>query len=170
LTGTAYFSKCGRYRYRLTRNWEGLPLFYRASKPAVFIGLNPSTANSRTDDPTIRRCVGFAKEWGCGGIVMVNLFALVSADPQKLITEYNPVGRPENDSILDAATWLEGAVVVACWGAFRQAKARAAEVAARLGDRGLQCLGTNADGSPKHPLYLPKGTPLVPFGGAEVRP
>ncbi|TMF61888.1 MAG: DUF1643 domain-containing protein, partial [Chloroflexi bacterium] len=65
----ATFSADRRYRYRLWRRWDG-------ARPVVaFVMLNPSTADARRDDPTIRRCIGFAKSWGFGGVEVVNLFA-----------------------------------------------------------------------------------------------
>jgi hypothetical protein len=74
---SAVISPCGLYRYRLTRTWDAV----RWS--AAFVMLNPSTADAVDDDPTIKRCVGFAKRWGCGGIVVANLFAFRSADPDE---------------------------------------------------------------------------------------
>jgi len=73
----ARFSPCSTWRYSLTRKWNALPLL-------GFIGLNPSTADETEDDPTIRRCIGFARDWGFGGIVMLNLFAYRSTDPRQL--------------------------------------------------------------------------------------
>ena len=75
MTGTAWISECGRYRYSLTRRFaDGLDL--------VFVMLNPSTADADKDDPTIRRCCGFADRMGFGGIIVVNLFALRAAAPE----------------------------------------------------------------------------------------
>ena len=65
----AELSACGKYRYRLSRIWDD-------KKPLVlFIMLNPSTADAEQDDPTIRRCIAFAKNWGYGGFMAGNLFA-----------------------------------------------------------------------------------------------
>ena len=58
----AQFSLCKRYRYSLERSWNG------GEGRVLFIGLNPSTADHKKDDPTIRRCVGFAKSWGFNGM------------------------------------------------------------------------------------------------------
>ncbi len=85
----AVLSADGVYRYRLWRTWD-------ASKPTLaFLMLNPSTADATEDDPTIRRCLGFAKEWGYGSLVVVNLFALRSPNPDALRENDDPVG-PEN--------------------------------------------------------------------------
>jgi hypothetical protein len=74
----AEFSDCGTYRYALWRTWNAL-------QPGVlFVGLNPSTADATTDDPTIRRCIGFAKRWGYGGITMANVFAYRATDPREM--------------------------------------------------------------------------------------
>ncbi|GHX72979.1 hypothetical protein VCSRO16_3593 [Vibrio cholerae] len=69
MKNTAELSKCRKYRYALWRTWD-------SDKPfAMFIGLNPSTADEKNDDPTLRRCINFAKSWGYGGVCMANLFA-----------------------------------------------------------------------------------------------
>ena len=154
--GTAVASGCGRYRYELTRRWAVGPV-------AVMVGLNPSTADHEVDDPTTRRCVGFAKAWGCGGLVLVNLFALRSTDPRRLRDHDDPVGAM-NDRFLAAALDAAGdRPVVACWGVRGTLRGRDAEVLALFGDRPVQCFGRTRDGHPRHPLYLPNTTDLSPF-------
>lgn len=159
--GSARFSPCGKYRYLLTR--EGLG----GLGNAVFIGLNPSTATAEIDDPTIRRCISFARSWGVARLVMLNLFAWRSTDPRGLLKVEDPTG-PENDQAISDA--VAGAKhVVAAWGSHAFLKsilpARVAAVMRLLHARGveLQCLGTAQDGSPRHPLYLPALAPLVPW-------
>ncbi len=106
--GAAGFSRCRRYRYWLRRSWDTtLP-------QCAFIGLNPSTADADTDDPTLRRCVDFAKQWGCGSLLLVNLFALRATDPRALTTVPDPIGPRAN-------IWLrrakhESKLLVAAWG------------------------------------------------------
>ena len=105
----AILSEDRKYRYILSRTlgWRQNLLFY-------FIGLNPSTADEKTDDPTIRKCINYAKCWGYGKILMANLFAFRSTDPNKLNHEEDPVG-PENDSyILKSASGVD--LIIACWG------------------------------------------------------
>ncbi|GAA4328407.1 DUF1643 domain-containing protein [Flaviaesturariibacter amylovorans] len=151
---SADFSPCGQYRYRLQRIWD-------RSRPIIaFMGLNPSTANAETDDPTIRRVIGFAKREGYGGVSMYNLFNVVSPDPKVLLTHPDPLGP-------DGWKWLAVVSlypkVVLCWGAFPEAKERAAEVLQVLTPGALYCLGKTAAGHPKHPLYLPSDSPLIKF-------
>ena len=109
--GTAEFSACGRYRYWLERRWS-------ADSPAVFVMLNPSTADAKIDDPTIRRCMGFAKREGHGGLVVVNLFGWRSSDPRQLVLADDPVGpgntRAIGEALLMGAT-TSGRVICA-WG------------------------------------------------------
>ncbi len=93
---TAEFSEDGRYRYYLTRRWDN------GRYPIIFALLNPSTATAETDDPTIRRCIGYARKWGYGGLIVVNLFALRSPNPETLYTLDDPVG-PENKEYWDKA-------------------------------------------------------------------
>jgi hypothetical protein len=122
----------------------------------LFIGLNPSTADHRRDDPTIRRCLGFARDWGFGRLTVVNLFAFRSASPQVLRIVSDPIG-PANDAwILRLAH--DADLVVAAWGVGVGVGLaggycdRATMVTSKVG--GLYCLGRTSDGSPRHPLYV----------------
>ena len=147
----ALLSPCGRYRWWLSRTWGDAP-------PLVFIGLNPSTADASQDDPTIRRCIGFARREGCGGLLMLNLFAFRATDPAQLHCVADPVG-PENDVTL--VNMARGRVVTA-WGAHPAAFSRAAAIRS-LVSAPLLCLGTTKDGSPRHPLYVRADEPLRPW-------
>lgn len=154
----ATISECGEYRYHLWRLWDStLPVM-------VFVMLNPSTADGDTDDPTIRKCVGFARREGFGGISVKNVFALRATNPRLLDTHRDPVG-PENESHLLAArdVSLMTRLVVA-WGNRRTSKrlAYAYKVATSICMMQMAyCLGTNKSGEPKHPLYLASSTPIV---------
>ncbi|WP_179216990.1 DUF1643 domain-containing protein [Humidesulfovibrio mexicanus] len=145
-------------RYLLTRQWG-------YGWTVLFVGLNPSTANATHDDPTLRRLIGLARSWeGYGRLLVCNLFSLVSPDPKALLVHPDPVG-PLNDFTIHTAV-RESELVVAGWGAFRAARERAVQVleSGLLGSN-VRCLGQNADGSPKHPLYLPRGVKPVPLEG-----
>lgn len=161
---SAIISDCGQYRYLLTRE-SGLPL---AEAPAaLFIMLNPSTADATLDDPTIRRCRGFAQAWGCAGITVANLYAYRATNPRELLLCADPVG-PENDTRLAALARDYGDIVCA-WG--KNAKPdRVNAVSAILQSSGarLWCLGTNKDGSPKHPLYIRQDTQLMRWNTAKA--
>src|SRR3990167_1455687 len=111
----ADFSENRKFRYKLWRVWD------KSKTKVMFIGLNPSNANETDPDPTITRCINFAKSWGYGGIVMTNLFAFVSTDPKKLITSGEDL-KINNFTLLDTSTQCE--IVIFCWGAFKQAKQR----------------------------------------------
>ena len=143
----AEISPCGKYRYVLKRQWK------RQSSLVLFIGLNPSTADSDSDDPTLRRCIRFARTWGYGGVVMANLFAYRATDPKNLKLVADPVG-PLNDDWL-ARLRAETEVAVAAWGNHGGLQDRARTVSARLGK--LYCLGCTGRGAPRHPLYV-RGT------------
>lgn len=141
-------SSCRRWRYHLWRRWAD-------GRAVAFIGLNPSTADEARDDPTIRRCLGFAAGWGYGALSVVNLYAWRSTEPAPLWDGGvpDPVG-PETDvTLLRVAR--EAALVVAAWGAFPKARARAAEVLGLLAAAGVapRVLGLTAGGYPRHPLY-----------------
>jgi hypothetical protein len=154
MTGGAAFSPDRRYRYRLWRRWD-------RSRPVVtFVMLNPSTADERRDDPTIRRCIGFARRWGFGGAEVVNLFALRATDPRELRTVRDPVG-PENDRHIRRAI-ARAALVVLAWGTHGAVAQRARAVGLVASPRRPRCLGWTRSGEPRHPLYLPAGAAPVP--------
>ena len=121
----------------------------------MFVGLNPSTASPDVDDPTVRKCWQWAKAWGFGSLWMLNAFAYIATDPAALKAVDDPVG-PENDEYLVRHA-RSAALVVAAWGT--RAGSRGSAVRELLeGVASLHCLGTTDDGSPSHPLYLPKET------------
>jgi len=153
----AIISQCGTYRYVLTRKTNS-PL--RWVKKCLFIMLNPSTADSLQDDPTIRRCIGFAEREGCTDLTVVNLFALRSTKPELLLTHPDPSG-PENYGIVINSLDYHD-VVIAAWGAHKLPDTSLLEVLKKRS--GIYCLGKTKDGSPRHPLYLKKDQPLEVFG------
>lgn len=144
------FSPCRKYRYTLWREWDSLI----GGKYCMFVGLNPSTADEVTDDPTIRRCIGFAKRWGYGAVCMTNLFAFRSTDPMTMLACADPVG-PDNDKWLVEIAKGAG-IVVAAWGTHGDHLGRGKIVRMGFMQHGinLQCLGHTKDGYPRHPLYL----------------
>lgn len=157
MTKGAVISDCGRYRYALVRRWA------QDGRIATFVMLNPSTADAEVDDPTILRCIGFARRWGCNSMHVVNLYALRSKDPKALWAAEDPVG-PENDRYLAShgmAAASAGHLLVAAWGA--NAKADRVEQVLQLPgfNTKLMCLGTTKDGAPRHPLYIKSDWPLV---------
>lgn len=136
----------GVYRYALFRCWN-------KSKPHVlFIALNPSTATAINDDPTVRRCMAYARSWGFGGLAIGNLFAYRARDPRRLFLARDPVG-PKNDDFLRALA-ANASTVVAAWGNGGVYLDRAAAVRAMLSR--LHYLRLTQRGQPAHPLYLPK--------------
>ncbi len=141
---SAVLSDCGTYRYSLTRRWSVGPLL-------GWVMLNPSIANALVDDPTIRRCVGFARRWGFAGIVVRNLYALRATDPRALSRHPDPVG-PDNHTHLGAAAG--DALTVCAWGA--RGGTRGVDVAVQLEEHGarLVCLGWTRDAQPLHPLRV----------------
>lgn len=142
----ALLSDCRRYRYSLYRVWDHfLP-------KVLFIGLNPSTADENDDDPTIRRCIGFARSWGYGGIFVGNLFAFRATRPEDMLSAKDPVG-PMNDQTLLAMSGLCG-MTVAAWGKHGSFMDRGNIVHKMMPV--MSALKLNKDGSPSHPLYLPK--------------
>lgn len=149
---TARISDDGLYRYTLGRWWSSDP----DPRTAVFVMLNPSTADATQDDNTIRRCVGFAKTLGCGALHVVNLYAYRATKPTDLWRADDPVG-PENDTVLTEAglsAKRAESPLIAAWGAHAKPD-RVAEVCALPGFDRLTALGVTMAGAPRHPLYLP---------------
>jgi len=150
---SAIMSDCQNYRYVLWRVWEGGRIndMQHPTNYVVFIGLNPSTADAVDDDPTIRRCIRYARDWGYGGLCMVNLFAYRATDPKDMKKAKDPVG-PDNDFWLDSVS--KGAnMMVAAWGAQGIFRDRAREVRQLL-LCDLFYLAMTKDKQPRHPLYL----------------
>jgi hypothetical protein len=167
---SAIISKCGQYRYRLERPAQ-LPT---GRGPALFIMLNPSTADATADDPTIRRCRAFAHNWGCDGVIVANLYALRATDPAELWTHPRPVGPRNNGHLRELA--VGAAEIVCAWGAHaRQARVQEVVSMLRASDARLRCLGITKDGAPRHPLYVRGDQPLLdwnvpaPAGAARRR-
>ncbi|OLP04488.1 DUF1643 domain-containing protein [Rhodoferax antarcticus] len=159
MISTAAFSPCRRYRYSLWRDWSDLVAGGKGF--AMFIGLNPSTADETEDDSTIRRCIAFAKSWGYDGLCMTNLFAFRSTDPSVMLAESDPVGRDNDQHLQDMAA--KAGIVVAAWGTPGVHMGRADQVKKVIPS--LHYLRLTKAGHPGHPLYLPGS--LVPRLWAE---
>lgn len=153
LFSDALFSEDRIYRYALWRTWdESLP-------KALFIGLNPSTADEIQDDPTIRRCIRYSRDWGYGGYIMGNIFGYRSTDPQGLKKIKDPIGDKNN-------YWLkklhkQASITIAAWGNHGKFLDRGEEVVRLLDD--LHCLKITKENHPSHPLYLPANLKPIKF-------
>lgn len=159
ISSGASLSPDGQYRYRLWRHWD-------LDAPIMrWVMLNPSTADAAVDDPTIRRCIGFARREHCGGIEVVNLYALRATNPAELSRHPTPEG-PDNAKAWRAA-WDEhpDAMVVAAWGAHKRGRLPASKApvyALRWAERSRdwRCLGRTKSGAPRHPLFVRADQPL----------
>lgn len=152
----AVISDCGHYRYRLERRWSDAP-------PLPFVMLNPSTADAMEDDPTIRRCMGFARREGAGGIVVANLYAYRATKPEEMMRAAAPLGADNVEVLGNVAieAVAAGQSIVCAWGANCKGES-AIRIFKHAGAR-LVCLGKTKDGSPRHPLYVRADQPLEPF-------
>lgn len=148
---SAIFSRCGQYRYALTREWG---LQGEAGKRIAFVMLNPSTADHRRNDPTIARCETRARDLGATGYRIVNLFAFRATYPQELRLAADPVGPGNDASVCRAAHWAN--VLICAWGVHGGLHGRGPAVAAMLRGTGVTMhhLGLTKSGAPRHPLYL----------------
>lgn len=151
----AKLSQDRAYRYALWRTWnETLPY-------ALFLGLNPSNADEIEDDPTIRRCISFARDWGFGGLCMANLFAYRTQKPQIMMSVDFPVG-DDNDAWLIELS--KGAGIIICaWGNDGAHQKRDKKVLELLSDYPLNSLGITKYGYPRHPLYVKGDTKPIPY-------
>lgn len=155
----AIISTCGLYRYVLTR---GADLFNTQRMPALFVMLNPSTADATIDDPTIRRCMGFSKKWDCAGLTVVNLYALRATKPKELWEAKDPVG-PDNETNLRLQLIIHGDAVCAWGNNAKQWRVNEfLKLASELETR-LWCFGLTKAGQPKHPLYMKLNQPLIRY-------
>lgn len=153
----AIFDATGAYRYRLWRIWD-------ASTPRVaFVLLNPSTADVSNDDPTIRRCLGFARSWGFGGLEVINLFAYRATEPAALRKALDPVGPENARHIRDACTNVQR--IILAWGNHGALNGQGRIVLDLLQGLGtLYSLGQTKSGHPRHPLYVRENALPVPYG------
>lgn len=161
MTRNALISDDGAYRYRLSRYWDH-------SEPVVtFIMLNPSTADASVDDATIRKCIGFAQRWRCGGIEVGNLFAFRATNPADMKKAADPVG-PENWRHLEVicvGAQESGGRVVCAWGANGGLKTQDSKFLQRCvhdwNCRPMALRMTVKSRMPEHPLYVPYDTQPV---------
>lgn len=155
----ALISEDGAYRYWLHRTW------FTGKGWTVFLMLNPSTADQFQNDPTVRRCVGFAQLWGSRGVAIVNVFAARSTDAGVLHSLPDPVG-PENELFIRVACRLSSRVVCA-WGAHEFAHKRRQRIVQIIREMNAMpvCLGLTRSGNPQHPLYVPAAKELESYRG-----
>ena len=162
----ATLSPCRQYRYDLLRVWEP-----ENEQRVVFVMLNPSTADHEVDDATIRRCIGFGKRMGMGGLTVVNLFAYRTKSPKVMFTRQfqgtDTVG-PDNRSYWARHCITASAHVICGWGAHPKARDQALSFMnwAEGANVPLYNLGPlNHNGAPKHPLYLPSDAEIKRLSG-----
>lgn len=153
LRRSAVLSRDGRYRYALRRVWDD------RGRAVLFVGLNPSTADHRVDDPTIRRCMTFARDWGFGQLLVANLFAFRTSSPARLFRAADPIGRRNDHWIRRLAA--DAHLTIAAWGNHGELHGRGADVLAAL--TAPHCLTVNKSGHPKHPLYVQESAWPRPF-------
>ena len=161
LEDNAVISSCGQYRYLLTRQVGP------GSRTATFIMLNPSAADATNDDPTIRRCIGFARQWGRGRLAVLNLFAVRATDPADMKRAVDPVGLENRDWFDQMLSSPDAGPVICAWGVHGEHRGQDVTVLVWLEGYGIRplALGVTRDGHPKHPLYLPKSVEPMPFAG-----
>ena len=152
----AILSSCKKHRLQLWREWDSnLP-------KVLFIMLNPSTADHKQDDPTLRRCIDYAKQWGYGGLYIGNLYSLRAADPKTLVKVSKFNHRDNYKHIVSIAQQCQ--LVVCAWGNYPIIKKLGTplNILKQLNQK-LHCIDLSKTGTPKHPLYLKKSLTPIPF-------
>lgn len=149
---SATISQCGLYRYTLERSW---PL--AGDKQVLWVMLNPSTADASIDDPTIKRCIGYAKAWGYGGIMVGNLYAYRATKPADLWDAGGnlDIRGSENDQHLSRMAAC-ASLIVAAWGGFADHRRAVRTTYLLRGFGDVHCIGRTNGGQPLHPLYKSK--------------
>lgn len=155
-TGGATISIDRLYRYELFRILPDCD----PRRQVTFIMLNPSTADALTDDPTIRRCVSFARRLDCSTMKVVNLYAYRATKPADLFNVDDPIGGPVNDDFILKAV-QEASIALAAWGVIGRRDNRDVNVRLMLRKYELRCLGKTKEGHPRHPLYVKGDAPLI---------
>lgn len=151
----AIFSPCRKYRYTLWRGWAN----DWDTNYAMFIALNPSTADEIQDDNTVRRCIRFAQDWGYSGLLMTNVFGYRATLPKDMMAITDPVGI-DNDRYL-AEYAKKAGVIIAAWGNHATHQNRHHQVVSLIPN--LHCLKITKAGMPGHPLYLSKNLRPIPY-------
>lgn len=153
----AYFSPDRKHRYWLLRVWdESLPI-------VANIGVNPSTADEKENDPTIRKDIGFAERLGYGGLLKLNVGALRATDPRKWRKGWDRIGTENTaDHLVAYAQHFGAEKTIAAWGKNGNYAIGQCEAIRRAFPE-LWCFGRNPDGSPRHTLMLPYSTALELF-------
>lgn len=159
LSSWASLSEDEKYRYLLGREVGG-------GRPGtlLFIMLNPSTADSTVNDPTIRRCISFTRREGLNLLEVVNLYALRATNPKALRTAWAPAGGPRNLETIRSAV-ARATTICYAWGSLGEVHVWRAihdEIVVPSGKTPM-CLGQTKYGQPRHPLYIKGTQPLVPF-------
>jgi len=163
---SAELSECGRYRWWLRRSWQLWKdgMHVQGKGVCCFVMLNPSIADGAQDDPTIRRCIGFARSWGYDTLSVRNLFPWRATDPKELFHAETVTGGSRGDTELLSACTAD--LLVAAWGAgvpFNRDKEVLAMFAKHCPDKPIACLGVTKNGSPRHPLYVKAETQPLSF-------
>ncbi len=157
ITGSAVFSECGLYRYKLGRKWDS------GSGCCNFLMMNPSTATAEVLDPTVNGCLKRAQEWGYNELSVTNIFSLRSTDPKGLLDVQDPVG-PYNDAAIIEEAYISDLVVCA-WGGCSPLIAARAEMVKKMirpFNENITYLRMGKTGQPWHPLYIPlKEKPIL---------
>ena len=145
----AEFSIDKKERYSLNREWD------KSKNKILYIMLNPSLADDKNDDPTIRRLINFTKKFNYGGFLVGNIFTKITPNPKEL-----DKSKGMSDKNFEELIKLINKVdqIVYAWGSSIEEPQLLKKLVLNP-----KCFGKNLNGTPKHPLYLPSQTKLINF-------
>ena len=145
----AEFSIDKKERYSLKREWD------KSKNKILYIMLNPSLADDKNDDPTIRRLISFTKKYNYGGFLVGNIFTTITPNPKE-IDKSKGISDKNFEKLLKLINEVDQ--IVYAWGDNIEEPQLLKELVLNP-----KCFGKNLNGSPKHPLYLPSETKLINF-------
>lgn len=153
----AGFNEDRTRRYWLLRRWHQLKPCY------AYIGLNPSKADERRDDPTIMKGIGFTDRFGGGSLLMLNANDLVATDPREMKMHREPCSQANYEIMVNLLDDYKPERVVCMWGANGGHMGGDKAVLKMLKLMNIEpwCFKLTAAGQPYHPLYLPWTTELI---------
>ena len=145
----AKFSNDKKERFTLKREWD------KSKNKILYIMLNPSLADDKKDDPTIRRLIGFTKKFNYGGFLVGNILSTITPNPKE-IDKSLVISDRNLKELLKLINKVDQ--IVYAWGNNIKEPNILKEVV-----NNPKCFGKNLNGTPKHPLYLNGNTPIIYF-------
>lgn len=169
---SAEISNDKKYRWTLYRDWrDEMPMLQKKQNECVFVGLNPSTADGKKDDNTIRLLISFCKRWEMTGFYIVNVYPFRSTNPVflKQWFEHDKTAAGamvQNLMTIQATTMLWPGNTILCCGSGLLKQHKPGLLLGILDECLIDdplCFDITNDNMPRHPLRMPLDTRLKRF-------